>query len=183
MGALPRPANAWASIRRLIRRSPNRKALEAPLPASCHRTGLQLASTSTLLCFLLVCGLPAVLGQPIWPWAGFDSNHSGRSPYAGPISAQPVLKLSINAMGKVTSPAIGYDGSIIAASADSNVYSLNVGTGAYNWKYTTGNSITGSVVISPDNCINIGACGCLIRPSACRCCSRLAVSPLFVIAM
>ena len=65
-----------------------------------------------------------------------DPQHTGRSPFTGPATAQLKWKYATG-MSRHSSPALGADGTIYVGSADDNLYALTP-NGSLKWKYATG---------------------------------------------
>jgi outer membrane protein assembly factor BamB len=59
--------------------------------------------------------------------------------------------------GVVSSPAIGFDGTVYVGSQDGNVYALNGATGAKKWEFLTGGWVDSSPAIGSDGTVYVGS--------------------------
>ena len=93
----------------------------------------------------------------IHPWAmfGHDPQHTGRSPYNGPINPQLKWAFSTGADIK-SSPAIGSDSTIYVGSNNGKIYAFNP-NGRKKWELATGDEIVSSPAIGADGTIYVGS--------------------------
>lgn len=144
--------------------------------AASPATGLLLACACALL---LARPLPAAPGELLWSLPLADSLYSSAAidwnrrvlylgaeiePDDGAIIAvsfaQPTPKVlwSFPTGDWVdSSPAIGPDGTVYAASWDGKLYALNPETGAQKWAFATSNLVQASPAIGPDGTIYFGS--------------------------
>ncbi|MFC1944923.1 PQQ-binding-like beta-propeller repeat protein [Chloroflexota bacterium] len=95
------------------------------------------------------------LADTPWPMFHHDPQHTGRSPFTGPIV--PWLKWSFDTGTYVrSSPAIGSDGTIYCGSFNGNLYAINP-DGSLKWSFTTRGPIESSPAIGSDGTIYVGS--------------------------
>ncbi len=108
-----------------------------------------------LLILAMTISLAQLANSP-WPMLGYDMQHSGRSPYDGPL-ANPVLKWTFTTKGYITSsPVIDTNGTIYVGSDDGKVYAINP-DGTQKWAFKTGKEIYASPIIGADGTIYVGS--------------------------
>ena len=93
----------------------------------------------------------------IHPWAMFrhDPQHTGRSPYNGPMN--PRIKWDVDIGDNISSsPAVGPDGTICVGSHDHKLYAINP-DGSKEWGSATGGDISSSPAIGADGTIYVGS--------------------------
>lgn len=98
---------------------------------------------------------------PVWPVAGFDGRHTGRSPFAGPT--QKHVKWVFDSGGQMNgSPVIGADGTLYFGNGENGsndpgaFYAMNP-NGTVKWQFDDGTAFNASPAIADDGTIYAAA--------------------------
>ncbi len=109
------------------------------------------------------CEEPVV--ESSWPMFGHDSQHTGRSPYAGP-NWQESQSVNVRWIAQIDdylySPVMGSNGTIYVGSESGKLYAINSENGTISWSITVDNAaISDTPAIGEDGTIYVCASGSL----------------------
>ena len=104
---------------------------------------------------IFLTSVSAFAAQSPWPKFRHDAKNTGHTPYTGPVS--PALAWTFPAAdGIVSSPAIGYDGTIyfgagwlFSGTTDSSLYAVNP-NGTLKWRFKAEEGFFSSPLLGPD---------------------------------
>lgn len=102
----------------------------------------------TFLLLILSTSAYAQLADSPWPTFQHDSQHTGRSPFAGPPSGNLAWSYETAGWGGLSAPVIGPDGTIYVGATDSTLYAVGP-DGNLRWKYKA-NDDAGTVSVGSD---------------------------------
>lgn len=99
------------------------------------------------------------LANSAWPMFQHDPQHTGRSPYVGPQTANLkwTFTLSEDLNGYTNSPAIASDGTlyVCANNGGTHLYAVNPGDGSKKWSNPTWHSMNSTPAVGSDGTIYV----------------------------
>ena len=90
-----------------------------------------------------------------WPMFRHNSQHTGVSPFNGPVAPQKLWEYSAGANIQ-SSPVISADGTTYFGSDDNKLYAVKA-DGTLKWTFTTGNTIINTPAIATDGTVYINS--------------------------
>jgi len=128
-------------------------------------TGLNIANSALIYCTempakvtsnLAVVTVTIPPGHGDWWMYLHDPQHTGRSSFVGPGTAQQKWVFATGNVIASSSPAIGLDGTIYIGSINNNLYAVNP-DGSMKWAFNSGTPIDSSPAIGTDGTIYVGS--------------------------
>ncbi len=121
----------------------------------------KLLTVFLVILALLICTVHSVATQDVWPMFRHDLEHTGRSPYVGPMTAVgnqlmcARWKCQLGDEVVFCSPTIAPNGTIYIGDNDGKIYAVNP-EGWIEWSYEVGGIVYSSPTIGPDGTIYVG---------------------------